>query len=116
MAQGIEKLAKAMEVFSHIYAELPLQQISLFLEIAKQEGVTMPELTKILDMPQGTLSRNVKALGVYLKDSPDSPGTKVKLGHDLVETRPDLYNRKSLAVYLTQRGKEVVQQLDEIIH
>ena len=74
MMHSIGKLQKALGIFSTIYYELPLQQIMLFLQVAVHDGVTMPELTKLTKMPQGSVSRNIKALGTYLKIDTNDPG------------------------------------------
>ena len=114
---GLVKFEGVVSILEKIFAELPLQQIKLFLTVAKHEGATMPELQKILDTPQGTLSRNVKALSVYLKPADSTvPGSlRTKGGYELLESRPDSENRKALAVYLTPKGKKILKQINDTI-
>lgn len=88
--------------------DLPIQQAVLLLTVAENPGITMPELMVALDMPQGTVSRNVKALShsVSLQN-----GIAVPRGYGLVRTMPSVDNRHVLAVYLTGRGEALVEEL-----
>lgn len=111
-----------LDAFHKIDREIPIQQQLLFLQIAANEGITMPEVAKLVKdpekgtpMPQGTISRNVKALSVYLKNDPKSPDKRVRAGYALIDARPDMSNRKSLALYLTPKGKQLVKQIEELI-
>ena len=116
----ITKLIKIMEeIRKNIYAEMPVQQIHILLTVADNPGITLPELSDALHMNQGTTSRNVKVMGRYMEKS-DAPGKEGRKhaeikGHDLLHTQPDLYNRKSLAVFLTKKGEKVVRQLAKIV-
>ena len=88
--------------------DLPIQQAVLLLTVAERPGVTMPELMAILDMPQGTVSRNVKALShsVSLQN-----GALVPRGYGLLRTMPSVDNRQVLAVFLTGRGEALVEEI-----
>lgn len=111
VTKPLATLEQILKVFKSVGAEIPIQQQLLFITVAQNEGRTMPELQALLGMPQGTLSRNVKALGVYLVTDPENPGKKITDGYDLLMTRPDLSNRKALAVYLSPRGEEIIREL-----
>jgi len=39
----------------------------------------------------------------------------VKDGYELLFTRPDLENRRCLAVYLTPKGKDLINELKKIL-
>lgn len=110
----ITKLVKAMELLRQkISKELPIQHIVLLLKVAEKPGITMPELSDVLDMPQGTVSRNVKVLSHYGERTEGQEGKPSKFevkGYDLLRVEPDMYNRKSLAVYLTKKGEEIVEK------
>lgn len=111
MTKPLATLERILKVFKSIGAEIPIQQQLLLITVAQNEGKTMPELQELLGTPQGTLSRNVKALGVYLVTDPKNPREKIMGGYDLLITRPDLSNRKALAVYLSPRGEEIIREL-----
>ena len=68
----------------------------------------MPELCDMLEMPQGTLSRNVKSLSSYI----DRSGRITSVGGlGLLYTEQDTNNRHARAVYLTDKGRSVVAEL-----
>lgn len=92
--------------------ELPIQQAVLLLAVAERPGITMPELMQCLDMPQGTVSRNVKALShsVSLQN-----GIAVPRGYGLLRTMPSVANRQVLAVYLTGRGDAFVEEMASLL-
>lgn len=116
MAKEISTLLKSMELLrKRVYAELPIQQISILLLVADNPGITLPEIAKKLSMEQASTSRNVKALGTYVDRQSALKDKKAatQKGHQLVRTEPDLYNRRSLACYLTRHGEEVVKQLQK---
>ena len=123
MGNEITKLIRAMEIVrKDIYAELPVQQLHILLTVADSPGITLPEISAKLGMNQGSTSRNVKILGAYVEKS-DVASEKASKGHkhaelkghQLLDTRPDLYNRKSLAVFLTRKGEQVVKRLAKIL-
>lgn len=97
---------------SNIHSDMALQQLHLYLVVAKKEGVTMPELEKLLDMPQGTVSRNIKKLSKYVERY---KGKDMLQGYDLVYTSPDIYDRRINAVYLTEKGRKVLADLEKVL-
>lgn len=115
MLEGIKKFQKVLDILKKVYPELPLQQIDLFVKVALTEGITMQELATLTQMPQGNLSRNIKALSLYLKDDLENYPNRILAGHDLLQRRPDLYNSKRLAVFLSENGKKVIKQIEEAL-
>lgn len=117
----ISQLIKVMETLRRrVHSDMPTQQVHILLTVADQPGITMPEIAKKLDMNQGTVSRNVKVMGIYA-EKPAGAKAKGKKGdaeirgYDLLRTQPDLYNRKSLAVFLTKKGEQVVKSLTKVV-
>lgn len=88
--------------------DMPTQQILLLLTVARRPGITMPELMQTLDMPQGTVSRNVKALAHSVSWQ---NGIAVPRGYGLLRTMPSSENRQVLAVFLTGRGETLIEEL-----
>ena len=89
---------------SDISAELPMQQFGILVEVYRTEGITMPEIGEIMGMPQGSVSRNIRALSTWA----DKKGV---WGHGLLETRQDLYERRRFAVHLTEKGKSLMEKV-----
>jgi len=96
-----------------ISKSMPSQHIALFLAVAENPGITMPELMDFLDMPQGTVSRNVKLLSNYVERE---AGVVRRKGHNLLRTQPDPENRQILAVHLTGRGYALLKELAAILN
>ena len=94
----------------YITSDMPMQQLALLLLVAQagEEGVTMPEAAVKLNMGQTSVSKNAKMLGQF----GEHVGAELRIkGHDLIETRPDLTERRRLCMRLTPKGKEVVEQI-----
>lgn len=110
---GLSRLRKLADyIRRNINSEFALPQLVIFLEVAANPGVTMFQLQERLGMPQGSISRNVKALGKYVKRR---KGQREVLGYGLLRTEPDLEERSRLAVFLTQEGQRVVAELEKCI-
>ena len=95
-------------VRKNINSDMPMQQLALLLLVAQagDEGITMPEAAVKLSMGQTSVSKNAKMLSQF----GEQVGAKVIIkGYDLIETRPDLKERRRLCMRLTPKGKEVVE-------
>ena len=113
MMNEINRIARVIEHFrKNVNKDLPSQHIAIFMAVAENEGVTMPELIRQLDMPQGTLSRNVKLLSRFMAQE---GGRTVLKGHDLLRTEPVPTGRHALAVYLTENGKFLLREIEDIM-
>lgn len=86
----------------HTASDIAITQLTIFLTVCYREGITMTELGEYLNMPQGSVSRNVKVLSRYLVEGEN--GREVR-GYDLIRTEPALDDRRRLAVYLTGKGR-----------
>lgn len=112
--EGLKSLIAGMQyVRETLNKDFPLQHLMLFLTVADNPSITMPELSKKLGVPQGTISRTYKALSRYVADVDAMQGVervdgKKEFGYGLLRAEPDLYNRRALALYLTDRGDEVL--------
>jgi len=105
----IHRLFEAVELLrKSVKKDMPSQHISILLTVSQRPGVTMPELCQVLEMPQGTLSRNIKILSHFLERE---NGIATVKGLGLLYTEQDLANPHALAVYLTEEGRAVVAEL-----
>ncbi len=113
MVQEISKLSRVIELLRRqLNKDLPSQHIALLLAVAQKPGITMPELCQHLDMPQGTVSRNVKLMSHYC----DKKGDGVtKKGYGLLETDQAPSNRYQLAVFLTAEGGRLIEKLVRVM-
>jgi len=107
--QAHDKLADIIRyVRKELNPEMPIQQMAILLEIQKKEGITMYDLGRELGITPGSMSRNISALSIYMKKGE-------KRGLDLVTTRPDLNERRRLACFLTDKGKNTMAELMELM-
>jgi len=110
MDATIERLSKCLSfVRNEINSDMALPQLAILLQVHMEEGITMVTLAKRLNMPQGSVSRNLKALGQWMEHGRDLKG------YNLIDLKPDLYDRKRLACFLSPHGKEVCAKLIEIM-
>jgi DNA-binding MarR family transcriptional regulator len=97
-------------VQENIHTDMPIQQLALLLLVASagDEGITMPEAAVKLNMGQTSVSKNAKMLSQF----GERVGADVLVrGYDLIDTRPDLAERRRLCMRLTPKGKAVVKQI-----
>jgi hypothetical protein len=111
----MEKQFKVCSRFvEQLYAILPgapLQQALILLAIMEEPGIGMPDLAERFQLTGAAVSRNIRALGIYLET--DKHGNSIQRGYNLVTTRPDLYRPKSLAWWLTSTGEAL---RDRLVH
>ena len=109
----IDRIFKVVEhLRKNVNKDFPSQHVAIFLAVAQNPGITMPELIRQLDMPQGTLSRNVKLLSRFMEHE---NGKSSLRGHDLLRTEPVPTGRHALAVYLTDKGEFLLRELQDIL-
>ena len=107
--QEISKLSRVIDILrKQLNKDLPSQHIAILLAVAQQPGITMPELCRLLDMPQGTVSRNVKLMSYYFDKS---NGGQARKGYGLLETDQATANRYQLSVFLTTEGERLMKRL-----
>lgn len=93
-----------------IHPEIPAQQLAILFRVAQEPGVTHTDLGRDLDMPQGSVSRNVQKLAIKLVSKVRGPSESY--GYGLVENRPDYKtDSRRNAVYLTNKGELVIADL-----
>lgn len=100
VARNVAKLSDVITCLrTELNKELPIQHIALLLEVVQQPGISMQLLMGRLDMPQGSVSRNVKLLSTPGRD------------YELLHTEQDLVNRKQVVVFPTEKCIDLVDNL-----
>ncbi len=102
----IRQSAKLIDLFRVLDQNIPAQQISLFIEVATNEGITMQNLANKLGLLQSTCSRTVSALSKVHRVN--------KAGLDLVEAKEDPMDRRFKVVKLSPKGKRLWMQIQDI--
>ncbi len=111
MDMKIYKLDRIISVVRDLIdPELPIQQLALLLLVAEagDEGITMPEACEKLGMGQTSVSKNAKILSRYA----DKRGRQMEIkGYALIESRPDLWERRRLRMTITPKGRDVLEKI-----
>ncbi|MCE5195346.1 MAG: hypothetical protein LLF28_07880 [Nitrospiraceae bacterium] len=111
MVKKDEKFTKGIAfVREKINPDFAIGQLLTFLLIGENEGILTQDIIKELKQPAGTISRNLKHLGQYLVRG----GDHSLLGYGLVTTRPDMLERRCSTCHLTDKGRQLFNQLIEL--
>lgn len=98
-----------------VHPEIPAQQLAILYLVAQRPGITHTEIGTILEMPQGTVSRNVQKLAIKVVEKVRGPAETY--GYGLVENRPDYRtDPRRNAVYLTKKGEQVIADLIKLFN
>lgn len=109
---ALAKIEKVIGLFLKMNEDTLMPHIDIFIRVAENEGITMPDLIKKTGIKQSSLSRHIKFLSNYHEVDPAS-GTTLEKGMGLLRVEPDKLNRKRFAVFLTEKGKKVLGEIDE---
>lgn len=110
MERHLKRLVRVLAfIRQRISPDMPCQQLALFLSVALEDGITMADLGKRLEMSQGSVSKNVRMLSRYLESGQ-------LRGYDLVKAEQDLAERRRFVVNLTPKGREVAKQIAALFH
>jgi DNA-binding MarR family transcriptional regulator len=112
--ESIERLERLVRhLREKVNEEFPLQHLAILIKVAQQEGITQHQMVTELNSYSGSMSRNIKLLSQWADR--DDKGTLHIKGYNLLECRPDLEERKRMAVYLSPKGKQLMGELDSIM-
>lgn len=110
--QFARKLFLALEVLRGLDPNLPITFAQVFLLIAQaRDGeIVLRDLTKMADFSASAVNRAVTYLGERHWKDPDRPG----LG--LVDSRPDIRDRRQRIITLSAKGRRAASQMKELIY
>lgn len=107
MEKALEKHLRIFEEFRAIDSDMPLQTAVMYLLVAQNEGLTMADISKQMELAQSTCSRNIAALSKWHRLN--------RPGLDLVVAKEDPVERRRKVVYLTPKGRKFAERLKAII-
>ena len=108
MAQTqLNKTTQILREFQKIDTEFPLQYAVCLIEIAKHEGVSVTELSRKTSMALSTVSRIVGAL---------SKKRQKGQAFDLIKVQISKEEKRRKELYLTARGKALINSLSDILN
>lgn len=105
MMKAVQKLINIVEEFRKLDTEMQMQTAMTFLLVAKNEGCTVKEVGEWLGLSGAASSRNVAALSEWHR--------KGRPGHNLVVSKTDLDDRRARKLFLTPKGRAVLNTLSE---
>lgn len=105
---ALDPLVRVLEAFRVLDPDLPIQYALSFLTVARNEGMSIRDLSERLGIAQSSSSRNVAALSKW-----HSFG---KAGLDLVQAVEDPRERRRKILTLTPAGQALADRLAELLH
>lgn len=99
----LTSLLKALKPFHDLNSTMPLQYVTTFLQVAIDEGKTVSEYAELSGTSQSLMTRHLLDLGKINRHH--------EAGHDLVEARHGLMDRRTKHTQLTAKGHRLVGQL-----
>lgn len=108
---AIQQFVRFMETLD---PNLTMQQVQIFLAVVnspsleKDGYVPLSKIVETTDYTVAAVSRTMVFFGPHMKPNKRTPGL------NLIERREDPDNNRKKNLFLTQRGKLVVQQLKEL--
>lgn len=101
------KLSAIIVELRKVSADMPMQQLDLYLRIVQRPGIGMDELAPLLGISQSSVSRNVAALSKFHRLG--------KPGLDLVEVRLDPRDSRRREIWLSPLGKKLADRLSKML-
>lgn len=106
MRHEMNDFIKLLHELQKIDSEFPLQYAICLAEISLNEGMSLTELSERTGMPLSTISRIVGALSKYRQHGKP---------YNLVRVSISAAERRKKEIFLTAKGKTVVNSIADII-
>jgi DNA-binding MarR family transcriptional regulator len=104
---GIE-LCRTMEL-----KDLRVQELYLILLAIENNGISLKEFRKLLQLPPGAVNRNIRKLGFHMIQRPD--GRWKDTGVEMLDVYRDPKCRRYKKVKLTERGRQFGEKLKRVL-
>jgi hypothetical protein len=89
----------------HLFESMPAAYTRAFLAVAKHEGECVDHYARVCGTSNGAMSKRLNDLGEL--NSRD----RSKAGYGLLESAPNVMDRRYTIVWLSPKGKNFVQQI-----
>lgn len=108
--KSLRKLKATMNYLKdNVHEDIRMLQVLTFLEVTLEEGVTMTDISKRLGTTQASTSRNVAVMSRKI-----TPEGKI-VGYNIIVAHQDIYERRRLALYLTDKGKHIAEESSNLM-
>lgn len=108
--QKFNRFALMVNEFRKIEPEIPAQQISTFMAIAMEPGITITDAGTKAGVGLGSVSRHIEALG---KPRVKASGKTVGLG--LITVSEGVFDRRIRTVALSAKGQRVAATILDLL-
>ena len=108
MEDGLRSLEKFVSRIRQEDATIQIQVVATLLEVADNEGMSVTDIARKVGSALSSTSRNLAALSDRHWQKTKSGQPKPGLG--LVELRIDPMNSRSKQVFLTSKGKQLLNE------
>ena len=106
MNKKMKKLQNILQELIAIDPEFPIQWVTVFAEIAMEEGVSLKDISDKTGISMSVMSRTIGAL---------SNARRMGKPYGLVVVRHAKDDRRRKELFLSAKGKKLVEKLDKAI-
>jgi hypothetical protein len=99
-----QRLLWAIKPLADVWAGMPLSFLTTFLLVALEEGQGVGDLARAYGMPDR------RVMSRFLLGLSKKPGDRDR-GLDLLELRPHPTNKQKKAIYLTDKGRDLLSNM-----
>jgi len=107
---NLESFRAGLRLMRTVSPQIRASQIELLITVALRPGINQTELAVECELTLSAISRAVDVLSVHGRKD----GRSTALG--LLEARPVADDERTMAVYLTPKGQQILKLLQEINH
>jgi DNA-binding MarR family transcriptional regulator len=105
--QALQTLTRLITALRKIDPEFPLQYALCLILVARHEGLSVTDLSRKAGLNLSTVSRIIATLSM--------PRPQSKIDYSLIDMRIVAQERRRKEIFLTQRGRGLIQNMIEII-
>lgn len=104
----MERMLRIMELLRVLDREVPAQCLACFFYIASHDGCHKTAMEEDLGLTTASSSRNIDRLTKQHRLG--------KIGMGLITKEVDVLNKKRLTLKLTQKGHDLIRQIESILY
>jgi DNA-binding MarR family transcriptional regulator len=106
MSKKMNKLQNILQELIAIDPEFPIQWVTVFAEIAAEEGVSLKDISERTGISMSVMSRTIGAL---------SNARRMGKPYGLVVVKHAKDDRRRKELYLSAKGKKLVEKLEKAL-
>lgn len=107
---ALNRLSLMLNEFRKLDPEIPVQQLSTFLAVAMEPGITVTDAGTKAGVGLGSVSRHIDVLG-----KPRTTAAGRTVGLSLLVATPDPVDRRRKTVALTAKGQRIADTLLDLL-